>query len=189
VAVAPPQTTITAHPSDPSSSQDATFAYASNEAGSSFECSLDGASFAPCPATGISYSGLASGSHSFQVRAIDSSANVDPTPAGFSFQVVLAPVQLAPPPPEVAAVPQTVLFRKPAAKSRDRTPTFRFRSQPAGATYQCALDRGPFKGCRSPFTTKPLKPGAHKFSVRAIAAGALDATPATFRFKVIGGRR
>jgi hypothetical protein len=184
----PPQTTISAHPSDPSSSPDASFAYASNEAGSSFECSLDGSPFVPCPATGISYSGLASGPHSFQVRAIDASANVDPTPAGFSFQVVLAPVQLAPPPPQVAPAPQTVLFRKPAAKSRDRTPTFRFRSQPAGATYQCALDRGPFKSCRSPFTTKPLKPGPHKFSVRAIAAGAIDATPAAVRFKVIGGR-
>jgi hypothetical protein len=184
----PPQTTISAHPSDPSSSPDASFAYASNEAGSGFECSLDGSPFASCPPTGISYTGLASGPHSFQVRAIDSSANVDPSPAGFSFQVVLAPVQLAPPPPQATPTPQTVLFRKPAGKSRDRTPTFHFRSQPAGATYQCALDRRPFKGCRSPFTSKPLKPGAHKFSVRAIEAGATDATPATFRFKVIGGR-
>jgi hypothetical protein len=187
----PPQTTITAHPSDPNASPDASFAYASDEAGSSFECSRDGSPFAPCPATGISYSGLASGGHSFQVRAIDASANVDPSPAGFSFQVVLAPVQLAAVPPAAptpAARPQTLLFRKPAAKTRDRTPTFRFRSEPSGATYQCSLDRGAFKNCRSPLTTKPLKPGPHKFSVRALAAGATDPTPAAFRFRVVGRR-
>jgi hypothetical protein len=150
------------------------------------------APFAPCPAAGISYSGLASGGHSFQVRAIDASANVDPSPAGFSFQVVLAPVRLAPNPPAsptLVAAPQTVLFRKPGAKSRDRTPTFRFRSEPSGATYQCALDRGGFKACHSPLTTKPLKPGPHKFSVRALMAGATDPTPAAFRFKVLGSPR
>jgi large repetitive protein len=187
----PPQTTITGHPTDPSSSSDAAFSYGSNEPGSTFECSLDGG-FSPCPPSGISYSGLAQGSHSFQVRAIDTSANVDPSPAGFSFQVVLPVVQLVPPllsPPLAAAVePQTFISRKPAAKSPDRTPTFRFHSDQAGAAYQCALDRGPFRTCRSPFTSKPLKPGPHKFSVRAVLAGASDSSPATFRFKVVGHR-
>jgi hypothetical protein len=190
----PPQTSIESHPPDPSAAPDASFTYASNEAGSSFECSLDGAAFSACPAGGITYLGLAPGPHSFQVRAIDAGANVDPTPAGFSFQVVLAPVQILPAPappisPATPRSPQTLLSGKPGAKTQDRTPTFRFRSDAAGARFQCAVDRGPFKGCRSPFTTKPLKPGPHKFSVRSVAAGTTDATPATFRFKVLGGRR
>jgi hypothetical protein len=94
----PPETTILSKPPDPSSSSTATFTYASNEPGSTFECALDGA-FAACPATGISYSGLAEGAHTFQVRAIDSSSNVDPSPAGYSFSVVLAPPVITPPPP------------------------------------------------------------------------------------------
>lgn len=187
----PPQTSIVSHPPDPSSSADAAFAYTSNEAASSFECSLDGSAFSSCPTAGASYSGLVAGSHSFQVRAVDASANVDPTPAGFSFQVVFALVQLglppapAPPPP----APQTSISAKPAAKTLDRTPTFRFRSDAAGASFQCALDRGPFKTCHSPFTTKLLKPGPHTFSVRAVLGAGKDLSPAKFRFKVVADRK
>lgn len=93
----PPETTLGSRPADPSGSSTAFFAYASNEPGSTFECRLDAAGFAPCPATGATYAGLAEGAHSFQVRAIDPSSNADPSPAGYSFSVVLAPPTLAPP--------------------------------------------------------------------------------------------
>jgi len=186
----PPETTITGHPADPSTSSEASFGYVSNESGSSFECALDGAAFSPCPAGGASYSGLAAGPHSFQVRAIDASANVDPTPAGFSFQVVLAPpVPLGASPAPLAPRPQTLLGRKPAAVTRDRTPTFRFHSDSAGARFQCAVDKDPFKSCRSPFTARPLTFGRHTFAVRALLGSIADATPARVRFKVIRGKR
>lgn len=191
----PPETSITSHPPDPSSSPDAAFAYASNEPGSSFECALDGASFSACPTGGIGYTGLTSGGHSFQVRAIDPSGNPDPTPAGFSFQVVLPQPQLQPAPvatlpqPAPSPVPATFLLRKPPAKSRDRTPTFKFRSDLAGAGFQCAVDKGRFRSCRSPFTTKPLKPGRHKFAVRAVLGGVSDPSPAVFKFKILGRKR
>ena len=192
----PPETTITAKPPDPSASSTASFSYTSNEPGSSFECSLDAAPFSPCPAAGVSYVGLANGAHSFQVRAVDTSANTDPTPAGYSFGVAVAPqVTTAPssPAPSAAPVatrpavaPQTTLSAKPAAKTRDRTPTFRFRADGSGASFECAVDRQPFKPCRSPFTTKQLKPGPHTISVRAKAGGVSDASPARFSFKVLG---
>lgn len=185
----PPETTITGHPTDPSTSSEVSFSYVSNESGSSFECVLDGAAFSPCSADGASYSGLAAGPHSFQVRAIDPSDNIDPTPAGFSFQVVLAATPLSASPPRLPAPPQTLLGRKPGAVSRDRTPTFRFRSDSAGAKFQCAVDRNPLKGCRSPFTTSPLTLGRHTFTVRAILGSVADPTPARFRFKVIRGKR
>ena len=190
----PPETTITSKPPDPSASASASFAYASNEAGSSFECSLDGAPFSACAAAGISYAGLASGPHSFQVRAIDPSANPDPTPAGYSFSVAVAaagpssadPSPPSTPPAQAAAPPQTTLAAKPSARSRDRTPTFRFRSDVAGATFECAVDKQPFRPCRSPFTTKPLKPGLHTVAVRAKASGLADASPAKFSFRIQG---
>jgi hypothetical protein len=188
----PPQTTLDSRPSDPSTSSTASFTYSSNEPGSSFECSLDGATFATCPTAGIAYSGLGSGAHSFQVRAIDSEGNVDPSPAGYSFQVVLPGPGLPAPAPDPAAaivlptsVPQTTISARPPAKTTDLTPTFRFGSSPPGASYQCQLDRGPFKSCRSPFTTKSLAPGRHTFKVRAIVAGLADPTPASFGFKVV----
>jgi hypothetical protein len=192
----PPQTTILAKPPDPSASASASFSYESNEPGSSFECSLDGAGFSACPSLGITYSGLANGPHSFQVRAIDTSANVDPTPAGYSFSVavaagvVAAPV-LAQAPPALArpsVAPGTTLTSKPAATTRDRTPSFRFRSDTPGAGFECAVDRQSFKPCRSPFTPKSLKPGRHSVSVRAMAGGFADPSPAKFSFKVVAGR-
>jgi hypothetical protein len=94
----PPQTTIESKPPDPSGSSTATFTYSSNEPGSTFECALDGSGFVGCPATGIAYGGLVEGAHTFQVRAIDPSSNVDPTPAGYSFGVALAPPVVTPPP-------------------------------------------------------------------------------------------
>jgi hypothetical protein len=190
----PPQTTIGAKPGDPSTSSTAFFGYASNESGSSFECALDGGPFSPCPAPGVTYSGLAAGPHSFQVRAVDTSANVDPTPAGYSFTVVLVvtpPQPPAPAPPLAAKVraapPQTVISAKPAAKTRDRTATFRFRSDGPGRSFECAVDRKPFVSCRSPFTTKRLNFGPHTFSVRAVSGGVADSSPSKFAFKVVRG--
>lgn len=189
----PPETTIDSKPADPSASPTASFSYHSNEAGSTFECALDGAAFASCPAAGISYTGLANGPHSFQVRAIDPSSNVDPTPAGYSFSVgipVSAPAPSPPQPqlsPRPVMAPQTILSTQPAAKTHDRTPTFRFHSNSAGASFECSADKQPFKPCRSPFTTKQLKPGRHTVSIRAVVAGVADQTPDKFSFTILKG--
>lgn len=185
----PPQTTLGSRPPDPSASSTAAFTYSSNEPNSTFECALDGAAFLACSASGVSYSGQGNGPHSFQVRAIDAAGNVDPSPAGYSFSVVLGSALASMPPPApvatVPTLPQTTILLKPPARTRDRTPTFRFKSNLAGAGFQCQVDRGPFKSCRSPFTTKSLTFGPHTVAVRAIAAGVKDPTPAKFSFKVV----
>jgi hypothetical protein len=80
----PPETTITSGPASLSASRDASFAFTSDESGSTFECSLDGSPFAACPAA---YTGLGDGGHTFDVRATDSSANTDATPAGASWTI------------------------------------------------------------------------------------------------------
>ncbi|HEY6551194.1 MAG TPA: hypothetical protein VIY71_08360 [Solirubrobacterales bacterium] len=187
----PPETTIDSKPPDPSSSSSAAFTYSSNEPGSSFQCQFDGAGFSACPAGGVSYSGLSNGPHTFLVRAIDPSNNADLSPAGYSFSVVLggAPpvVSLPPSTPSLvpALKPKTTISGKPGARTRDRTPTFRFGSNSPGATFQCKLDNGPFKACRSPLTTKPLPYGNHLLRVRAILGGTPDPSPARSAFKVL----
>ena len=184
----PPETTLLSKPPDPSESSTASFTYGSNEPGSSFECGIDGGAFAGCPAAGISYAGLGDGPHAFQVRAVDASGNVDPSPAGYSFQIVASPAPLAPPPlasPPLPAAPQTSISGKPPAKTRDRTPTFKFASSRPGSTFQYKLDGGRFKTCRSPFTTKTLSYGRHTLRVRAISAGTADPSPATVNFTVV----
>lgn len=82
--------------------------------------------------------------------------------------------------------PQTVLRRRPPGRTRDRTPTFRFASSEAGASFECKLDRKPYRSCRSPFTTRRLAFGGHTFRVRARdASGQADPSAATDAFKIV----
>src|SRR6266550_2250280 len=76
----PPQTTITSGPSGLTNDPDSSLSFTSDETGSTFECSLDAAAFAACSSP-AAYSGLADGDHTFSVRATDTSANTDATPA------------------------------------------------------------------------------------------------------------
>jgi hypothetical protein len=88
-----------------------------------------------------------------------------------------------------ANAPQTSLTGKPAKRTRDRTPTFRFRSNDDSVSFQCKVDGKPFKACRSPLTTKKLSFGKHAFRVRAKSrSGEVDASPAIFRFTVLKPR-
>jgi hypothetical protein len=82
----PPETTITSGPASLWASGDASFAFSSDESESTFECSLDGSAFAACSSPAV-YTGLGDGAHTFDVRATDSSANTDATPAGASWTV------------------------------------------------------------------------------------------------------
>jgi len=82
----PPDTRIDSGPQGTVTDTTAAFTFSSTEAGSRFECSLDAAPFGAC-ASPKSYSGLAVGSHTFRVRAIDGSGNVDPSPASRTWTV------------------------------------------------------------------------------------------------------
>ena len=66
----PPQTSIGSGPAGGSTQRAASFSFSSTEAGSSFQCKLDSASWAACSSP-QSYSGLAVADHTFSVRATD----------------------------------------------------------------------------------------------------------------------
>jgi hypothetical protein len=85
----PPNTTITAGPEEGSLTEStmAQFGFTSSEPiGATFECRLDGAPFAACPAP-KELSGLGAGIHTFEVRAKDAAGNADPTPAKRTWTV------------------------------------------------------------------------------------------------------
>ena len=52
--------------------------------------------------------------------------------------------------------PQTTIRGRPANRTRDRTPTFRFASDESGSRFLCKIDSAPFRSCRSPLTTRRL---------------------------------
>ena len=90
-----------------------------------------------------------------------------------------------PPPPADSTPPQTTIDKGPKKKTTKRKAKFVFSSSEAGSTFECKLDKKPYKSCTSPQKYKRLKRGKHKFSVRATdAAGNTDATPAKYRWKV-----
>ncbi|HET8565249.1 MAG TPA: hypothetical protein VFL77_02125 [Solirubrobacterales bacterium] len=95
----------------------------------------------------------------------------------------------APPATAPATPPDTKITLRPPAKTRDRTPTVKFAATVPGAGFRCSIDRGPFKRCRSPYTTPALKPGRHRIRVAAVAGGLTDPTPAACSFKVLAKKK
>jgi Bacterial Ig domain/Bacterial Ig-like domain len=73
-----PDTTIGTKPADPSNAVTPAFTFSSNEPGSTFECRIDGGTFAPCTSPD-SVSGLSDNVHTFEVRATDPAGNTDPS--------------------------------------------------------------------------------------------------------------
>jgi plastocyanin len=93
------------------------------------------------------------------------------------------------PPIAPSSPPATRITLKPSAKTKDRTPTFKFTASAAGASFQCSVDKTPFKACHSPYRTPALKPGRHTFKVAAVANGLADPTPATASFKIVAKKK
>ncbi len=88
VDTAPPNTTITSGPGQGSTTKNRTptFSFTSTEAGSTFQCRVDGGSYSSCTSP-KTLATLSYASHTFYVRAIDPAGNVDPTPASRGFKV------------------------------------------------------------------------------------------------------
>jgi glucose/arabinose dehydrogenase len=84
-----------------------------------------------------------------------------------------------------AILPQTSLGKHPGMRTYSSTARFSFSASPAGAEFRCRLDRKPFRSCGSPKTYSHLRHGIHLFEVAADAAGNVDPTPATFRWRVV----
>ena len=122
------------------------------------------------------YSSLAEGAHSFEVRAIDNAGNVDGAPATYDWTV-----DTQPPDTEITLHPQSLADSDEAS--------FEFSgSDPGGsgvASYECRRDGGSWTGCSSPQTYSSLAEGAHTFEVRAVDnAGNADGAPAEFGWTV-----
>lgn len=84
--------------------------------------------------------------------------------------------------------PHTRITFAPAAKTRSRSPVFRFADSTGqeGTTFRCKLDGKAWKGCGSPLRLKRLKRGKHMLEVMAVnGGGTVEATPAKRAFKVV----
>jgi hypothetical protein len=85
-----PNTRIDKAPPRKTFNRIARFRFSSTEAGSRFECKLDGRRYRPCQSP-TTYNKVSRRKHTFQVRAIDLAGNVDATPAIFKWRVKQLP--------------------------------------------------------------------------------------------------
>src|ERR687896_109259 len=149
-----PETTVDSGPADPTNETGARFEF-SSEAGATFQCSLDDAGFGAC----VDYEGLAEGSHTFEVRAIDAAGNADSTPAGYTWTVD-------------TVAPTATIDRRPSDPGNSAAASFEFSAN-EDATFECRLDSElatGFGSCSSPQAYADLADGSHTFEVRATDA-------------------
>lgn len=144
---------------------------------SRFECQLDGAGFNDCTSP-LAYNALALGRHTFEVRAVDTSNNVDATPAGYTWTIDATPE---------TTITGAVDGRGKSLANGGRTTsgkvTFRFAGTDNGTVvrFECRLDSVAFTSCTSPVTYEAVSRGTHTFRVRAVDNnGFADPSPAVF---------
>jgi hypothetical protein len=124
-----PVPVITGFPANPATSPSATFTFTDSRARVTFKCALDSAVFSAC-ASGITYTGLPPGSHTFRVVAV-SGAKTSPA-ASYTWSVAAK----APP-------PAPVITSGPANPSADTSPEFMFTDPNwPDVTFTCWLDSG-----------------------------------------------
>ena len=167
-------------PPIPSTSEAAVFVFAADQAGSTFECSLDGADFVPCSSPHAFWV-VESGTHEFEVRATNPEGVVEEPPAVYQWVVELGPD---------TTPPNTNVLSGPANPSTSNVATFTLsgsdnRTPGADLTFECALDGTAYNSCTSPQQFSDLTHGSHTLLVRAVdAAGNFDTTPASYTWSV-----
>ncbi len=183
----PPDTFFTVAPSDPSQSGSATFGFGSDETDVTYRCVLDPASASPTPAdyddcaNTESVDGLADGTHTMYVYAVDAAGNVDPTPATHTWTID-------------QTVPETAIVASPPtldSLGADAVFNFEDPTDPALDTFECRLDgTAAWQACDGgtvTFSSALLDVGVHTFEVRACESNPdqCDSTPASYSWEVV----
>src|SRR5262249_9904170 len=164
-------TTITMAPPAFTNMSPASFSFTSSKPNSTFLCRIDGGAFTSCTSP-QTYSNLADGSHTFEVKAVDMSGHQDPTPASASFTLDRVP-------------PDTMITGGPSGDVASSEAVFTFTCTETQCTFKCQIDSGAFSDCHSGDTFDVTTLGPHTFRVKAIdRAGNEDPTPASQTWNV-----
>ena len=176
VSPARPAPVITGYPSDQVTLTSATFRFTYSTTGTALKCSLDSASFTACD-SGISYTGLADGSHTFRVQA--GSGGIT------SYTWLVVP-------------PSPIIIAAPARLSANTNPEFQFIDAEPGVGFTCWLDSGPRMNCTGDtdhdgdrvfggeWRFHNLAPGPHCFAVSATDRFGHPGPPTRYCWAIIG---
>lgn len=125
------------------------------------ECQLDGGAFAPCTSP-RALSGLADGSHTFKVHAVQGASTGPDTTYTWTVDHSA---------PSISA--------QPANPTTSTSPSFSFSHTRAAYTFKCQLDGGGFTPCTSPKAYSGLALGSHTFQVVAVDADGVSTAAAS----------
>jgi hypothetical protein len=162
--------TITAEPQSPSANASPSFSF-SHPSYSTFKCRLDSSpSFTACSSPDA-LSGLADGSHTFNVEALDADGTATRI-ANYTWTIdTTAPA----------------LGSTPSNPSANTSPLLGF-SHTSYATFQCRLDgESAFSSCSSPDSLSGLADGSHTFEVEALDADGLATQITSFSWTLSSG--
>jgi hypothetical protein len=153
-----PDTVIDSGPTGAVAMATARFTFSSPNAGAGavYACALDTTTFTACTSP-RDLTGLAEGSHTFQVRVRDAVGNMDPTPASRTWTVD-------------TIAPTVSITGGPTGPTSDSTPTFTFTTAGAPTQTECRIDTAAFAACSATFTPSARGEGAHTFEVRVTDA-------------------
>jgi CSLREA domain-containing protein len=154
----PIDTVLESTPPAVTSSTSAEFTFRGETVGTvaGFECSLDGAEYSACNSP-KKYTGLASSSHTFLVRALNGEGFGDFTAASYTWEVNAEP-------------PEVSITGGPTGVTNQPSGAFEFTatdSKSPVVSTECKLDGGAFAACNSPYPFSGLTDGSHTFEVRA----------------------
>ncbi|HZE06435.1 MAG TPA: hypothetical protein VE127_14495, partial [Solirubrobacteraceae bacterium] len=168
IDIQPPDTTIQSGPTGVVSPQEVSFTFTATEAGSTFECSIDGGSYSACSSP-KDYESLASGAHTFHVRAVDAVGNQDGTPAERSF--------------EVAEPPRATTGAAVGVGSSEATLHGSVNPNGVATTYQFEYGTTASYGQTIPASPKSVGSGSQTVSVNELVTG-LEAET-TYHFRLV----
>lgn len=166
----PPVPVVTTGPASLTNATSATFAVFDADPTATLACSLDGADFATCTSP-VTYTSLAEGPHTFDVKALDELGNSASAPR-WTWEVDLT----APAPPAILTAP--------AAVTKDVTGAFTFDGHDA-VLLECAVDsETAYATCASPYTTPTLADGSHTLRVRGSDGATNVSAPTPYTWTV-----
>ena len=158
---------ITATPPSITNSGSAAFTFTGALDGTSYECSIDGATFAACTSP-KSYLSLADGGHEFRVR-LKSAVATGPVDS-YQWQIDSS----APAPPTISSGPNL--------NTKLTVADFTFSG--TEAALECSLDGAAFVACTSPRHVFVPNDGVHTFEVRQKTIAGTPGTSAVYSWTV-----
>jgi arylsulfatase A-like enzyme len=171
VDTAAPVITMSSGPNDPTSTTAAEFAFSAVDTTPvTYKCSADGAVAQLCQ-SGVAYSGLTDGPHTFSVTGVDAAGNVSDA-ATYTWTID-------------SVAPETTIASGPDDPTPATTAEFTFSAVDATpTTFECSMDGGAVETCDSGVSYAALEPGSHTFVVVGTDAAGNVGAPAQWVWTV-----